>query len=253
MATALFQIKAMASNQAQKYVTFNEAMAMLDASLQLVVVNRTTTAPPGSPSEGDKYIPLATATGDWVGQENNIALFVNGEWIFLTPEEGWEIYDQALNSYYTYGGATWADQGSPPDVSVDGSLVLATPTDINFTGSAVSAVDDSDGTVTVTIGEMALQTDTTTAYAVVNADFDGQVVHEQDNAAANTVTLNTGLTNTEPFTILQKGAGQTTIVAGVGVTINSASGNLKLTGQFSSAALIPIGSEVYYLVGDLSA
>jgi len=42
-------------------------------------------------------------------------------------------------------------------------------------------------------------------------------------------------------------------VAGGGVTIHSAGGNLKLRGQYSAATLLPISSNVYLLIGDLVA
>lgn len=99
---------------------------------------------------------------------------------------------------------------------------------------------------------LTLQEDTTTAYVVVNGDLDGNVFHEQNNAAANTVTVNNTLTGAEPLTVMQTGAGQTTFVAGAGVTINSAGGLLALSGQYSSGTLIPVGSNVYRLVGDLA-
>ena len=42
--------------QAQKHVTHNEALRLLDALVQLAVESRTLTAPPGSPAEGACYI-----------------------------------------------------------------------------------------------------------------------------------------------------------------------------------------------------
>lgn len=52
--------------------------------------------------------------------------------------------------------------------------------------------------------------------------------------------------------IAQYGAGQTTIVAGSGVTIRSASGKLKLTGQFSGGTAIQIATDEWYLFGDIT-
>ena len=53
--------------QAQKHVTHNEALVLLDALTQLAVESRTLTAPPGSPADGACYIPATGATGAWSG------------------------------------------------------------------------------------------------------------------------------------------------------------------------------------------
>ena len=48
--------------QAQKHVTDNEALILLDALTQLAVENRTLTTPPGTPADGACYIPAVGAT-----------------------------------------------------------------------------------------------------------------------------------------------------------------------------------------------
>jgi hypothetical protein len=53
--------------------------------------------------------------------------------------------------------------------------------------------------------------------------------------------------------VIQIGAGQTTLVAGSGVTINSKSGNLKITGQYSGVSLYKRDTNTWVAVGDLSA
>lgn len=53
--------------------------------------------------------------------------------------------------------------------------------------------------------------------------------------------------------ISQYGAGQTTIVATGGVTIRSASGNLKIASQYVAVSLIKIAADEWYCFGNLSA
>ena len=45
--------------------------------------------PPGSPTNGDTYI-VATGTGDWNGEDTNIAIWFNDDttWRFFTPIAG---------------------------------------------------------------------------------------------------------------------------------------------------------------------
>lgn len=52
----------LAAAQAQKHVTVNEALLKLDALVQLAVVSATTSAEPGSPSDGQVYILPAGKT-----------------------------------------------------------------------------------------------------------------------------------------------------------------------------------------------
>lgn len=76
-------------NQAQKHVTHNEALKLLDGMVQISVKGRTTTTPPGSPAEGERWIVPTGATGAWAGKTNNIALWKDGFWTFFAPGSGW--------------------------------------------------------------------------------------------------------------------------------------------------------------------
>lgn len=105
----------LAADQSQKHVTHNEALQRFDQLVQQTVINRTTSVPPGSPSEGHAYIVAAGATGAWVGQENNIAAWVLGAWIFFAPRPGWIVYDEALTIHLKWDGAAWG-----PAFSVSG-------------------------------------------------------------------------------------------------------------------------------------
>ena len=52
--------------------------------------------------------------------------------------------------------------------------------------------------------------------------------------------------------IAQYGAGQTTVVAGAGVTVRSAGSRLKLNQQYSGATLVKIAADEWYLFGDIT-
>ena len=94
--------------------------------------------------------------------------------------------------------------------------------------------------------------DTSADRTVTNSDLGGTVVVKRANASPNTVTVPAGLTGTSLLTIVQTGTGQTSIVAGPGVTISSLDGNTALAGQYASASLIPDGSDNYILIGALA-
>ena len=94
-----------------------------------------------------------------------------------------------------------------------------------------------------------------TTYTLALTD-DGKVV-EMNNASANTLTVPPNSSVAFPvgsqILVLQTGAGQTTLAAGVGVTVNSKDGNLKLSAQWCAATLIKRATDVWVVVGDLSA
>ncbi len=92
------------------------------------------------------------------------------------------------------------------------------------------------------------------SYTLVLTD-DGDIV-TINNGSANNLTVPLNSTVAFPvgtqITIIQIGAGQTTIVATGGVTINSTPG-LKLRAQYSVATLIKLGTDSWIAAGDLSA
>lgn len=94
-----------------------------------------------------------------------------------------------------------------------------------------------------------------TTYTLALTD-DGKVV-EMNNASANTLTVPPNSSVAFPvgaqILVLQTGAGQTTLAAGAGVTVNSKDGNLKLSAQWCAATLIKRATDTWVVVGDLSA
>jgi hypothetical protein len=110
------QAPLLAAAQAQKHVTHNEALLQFDALLCCRILDRDLTAPPGSPSDGDTYLVAASATGDWAGQDYNIAFCVDGGWRFYAPFEGLSAFiaDEAVMLVYTTSG--WTDWASVLDL-----------------------------------------------------------------------------------------------------------------------------------------
>ena len=91
------------------------------------------------------------------------------------------------------------------------------------------------------------------SYTAVLADAGKQV--EISNAAANTFTIPPNSAQAFPvgtvITILQTGAGQTTITPGAGVTINGNPG-LKLNGQWAMASVVKRATDTWVATGNLT-
>ncbi|PIR33972.1 MAG: hypothetical protein COV36_01775 [Alphaproteobacteria bacterium CG11_big_fil_rev_8_21_14_0_20_44_7] len=93
-------------SQAQKEVTINEAIYVLEALQNRGVVDKDLATPPVSPSAGDAYIVAASATDDWAGHEDEIAYY-NQSWQFIVPNEGLALWMNDEDKLYVYDGASW--------------------------------------------------------------------------------------------------------------------------------------------------
>lgn len=93
--------------QAQKHVTHNEALRLLDVVVQLAVVSVDHSVPPATAVEGDRYVVASNGQAEWAGQSGNIAAFIDTSWQFFAPLAGWTA--QVLDSKTTvvFDGAAW--------------------------------------------------------------------------------------------------------------------------------------------------
>lgn len=95
--------------QAQKHVTHNEALRVLDGVVQLSVKDRDLAAPPGSPYDGDRYIVASGATDTWAGWDLNVALWTDGAWLRLPPRAGWLAWIEDESLLLAFNGSSWID------------------------------------------------------------------------------------------------------------------------------------------------
>lgn len=93
--------------QAQKHVTHNEALDLLDLTVQLVVEAFAAMSPPTAPSPGETWAVGPLPTGDWSGQAGRLASWRNGAWIFVTPRAGWRAWGRSEGSLRLFDGSGW--------------------------------------------------------------------------------------------------------------------------------------------------
>lgn len=93
--------------QAQKHVTMNEALRMLDGIVQLAILDRDLTDPPACPAEGDCYIPSSGATGAWAGWAGSIAYWIDGAWMRIMPSAGWMAWIEDEAQAIVWTGNNW--------------------------------------------------------------------------------------------------------------------------------------------------
>jgi len=108
--------------QAQKHVTVNEALVLLDLLVQAAVSDRTRTVAPGAPVLGDRHIVAAGASGIWAGQDGRIAHYGPAGWEFVIPKAGWLVQILAEARGAVFNGTLWitpdAQAQSFPQVGV---------------------------------------------------------------------------------------------------------------------------------------
>lgn len=93
---------------------FNPGFALLDTIVHLTVISRSNT-PPGSPTNGVRYIVGAAPTGAWSGHSDAIAVYLTTgtpAWAFIPPKEGWRAWDVARAAYRRFTGAAWVDDNA---------------------------------------------------------------------------------------------------------------------------------------------
>ena len=115
--TSQFQLPLVSAAQAQKHVTVNEALALLDCVAQLRVLSSTLSAPPAAVAEGDAFLVPVGASDDWFGLDGRIAVAVNGGWRSIAPKAGWQCFNVETGTHMLFDGTGWLD-----------STLAATPT-----------------------------------------------------------------------------------------------------------------------------
>jgi hypothetical protein len=77
--------------------------------VQLEVISAAVSDQPETPIEGDIYLVPEAATGaDWASASpGDIAAFLDGGWLFVTPQPGWTVFDRAAGVLRVRGEAGW--------------------------------------------------------------------------------------------------------------------------------------------------
>lgn len=107
--TARLALPLLAMAQAQKEVTHNEALTLLDLLVQPVVEAGPLAAPPPSPGAGQGWIVGVGATGDWSGREGALALWTAGGWRFVAPSAGMRTLRLSDESWLRFDGGGWIE------------------------------------------------------------------------------------------------------------------------------------------------
>ena len=114
----------LAANQSQKHVTVNEALRRLDALVQITVQSAALATPPGSPTEGQRWILPGSPTGFWAGHAGQIAAWQDGAWAFYVPLDGWTAIDISTDTLLLYNAGTGIWTGLITGIFSDAAFTL---------------------------------------------------------------------------------------------------------------------------------
>jgi len=125
-------------------------------------------------------------------------------------------------------------------------------TRVDFVALQVLTANELDQVATAMI---AINAQTGASYTAVLTD-DGKLI-TMSNASANTFTVppnsSVAFGIGTQLNIAMLGAGQTSVVAGAGVTLNSAGTKLKLDAQYALCTCVKIATNEWFVVGNLKA
>jgi len=95
--------------QAQKHVTHNEAIELLDIIVQLCLQACDADTPPAAPTEGQSWHIGAAPNGEWTGNAGMIASWAGGGWLYFAPQQGWRAYDASSGVMRVYSSGNWSN------------------------------------------------------------------------------------------------------------------------------------------------
>jgi len=219
--------------QAQKHVTHNEALRLLDAMVQLSALDRTRTTPPVSPADGDRHLVASGAAGLWAGWDLNVAFWVDGVWLRLVPRQGWLVWIAAEHVFLVWNGSAWDPVGVPQDVS----------------DAIFSLVNDADPTKKALFSLSGITTGTTRTYTLPNTSSELAILAGTQTFTGNKTfsgTLTASATVTVSATSASIGTATTTATYGMGTGATTTgvtkTVNLGTGGASGSTTVVNIGS-----------
>ena len=118
-------------SQAQKHVTHNEAIELLDVLTQMRLEDVEVDTPPSSPNDGQAWGVSSSPSGAWIGQAGAIASWRNNGWLFAQPIEGWVAWVGTQGRLYQFVGSTWTLLVANADLNNVSGLGINSTSDIS--------------------------------------------------------------------------------------------------------------------------
>ena len=112
--TARFSLPLLAMAQAQKEVTHNEALTLLDALVHAAIEDGPLATPPTMPEAGQCWLVGPGASGVWAGQAGRIAIWSDGGWRFVAPRAGMRALRLSDGGLLRFASGEWSAPEAVP-------------------------------------------------------------------------------------------------------------------------------------------
>ena len=110
----------MPPGQAQKEFFLNQALSILDALYPKAVL-ASQSAPPAVVAESACFRVTSPAIAAWAGNEDHIAVGIGGDWHFVAPREGMQVFDCDSGHWLVFRSG-WRNAAAPV-ISAGGSVI----------------------------------------------------------------------------------------------------------------------------------
>lgn len=119
-ATPTLGLPMLIAGQAQKEFFVNQALSILDGLVTRTVI-ASQPAPPSDAAEGECYRVTAPAAQRWEGCEDHLAIRIGGDWHFIPPQDGMQVFDSNA-AHILFFRSGWL-AASPVAAPTGGSVV----------------------------------------------------------------------------------------------------------------------------------
>jgi hypothetical protein len=207
--TPRLKLAQLVSLQELNAVTWNEALAQLDALVDLCLLGQFVNTPPSSPQDGDAYLTGGAPTGAWSGYAYKIAACRDGAWRFYAPFNGLRAFVTATGNFIAYLNGQWSDWNALVSAA-ETALASAATCDLGAAGSLLVQI--------------------TGAAAITSFGSGANKLRFVRFAQSLTLTHNA------VSLILLGGTSRTTAAGDVGIYASDGSGNWRERAYFRAAA-----------------
>ena len=125
------------------------------------VIDKDLTAPPGSPSTGDRYLigldtGASAATGAWATHDGKITEWNGSAWVFTTPTTGmFVVADDETTVMYRFGGTTWTAQNFESSTASTGLVKVGF--DIRLADANANGLNVTSGVYSVNVDDSSIE------------------------------------------------------------------------------------------------
>ena len=125
--TPRWTLPLLSAGQAQKEVTHNEALSLLDLVVQPCVEAVGLNAPPTDATPGQAWVVGDQPTGAWTGHARHLAGWTAGGWRFLIPRPGLSVWSRADGCRSEWSEDGWrTGRVTARELLVEGKKVVGT-------------------------------------------------------------------------------------------------------------------------------